>query len=273
MRFRESLPELNRLSIVTATIMLAFALTLLVSFPAPEVSINVFGVLLTFSLNFSTLTILLTSLLAAAGMDWLLQSHPDWEGQVPRLVSVRHWVVPVLTTFVIGVALENFQGEVFWWVAYILGSILLLAVFIAEYNVANVGGIRHPIATIVVTGLSFALYLLMIVAIYSANLRLYIRLPLVAIGALLVISRATYLRLGDWHPLWGLVCSLVVSEIAVGFHYLPLSPLQAGLIIVGLTYGLTGVVSGIKESRHGLDFWAEPVGMLGVLTLVGLIWF
>ena len=273
MRFRDSLPELNRLSIVTATIMLAFALTLLVSFPAPTVAINIFGIVLEFALNFGTLTILLTSLLAAAGMEWLLQSHPAREGQDPRLMSVRHWIVPVLTTFVIGVALENFQGEVFWWVAYVLGSILLLAVFIAEYNVADVSSIRHPIATIVLTGLSFALYLLMVVAIYSANLRLYIRLPLVAIGALMVISRSIYLRLGKWYPLWGLVCSLVVSEIAVGFHYLPLSPLQAGLVIVGLAYALTGVVSGIKESRRGFAFWAEPVGMLGILTLVGLIWF
>lgn len=253
--------------------MLAFALTLLVSFPAPAVSINLLGIQLDFALNFGTLTILLTSLLAAAGMEWLLQSHPEYASANPQLRSVRHWIVPILTTFVIGVALENFRGEVFWWVAYLLGNLLLLAVFIAEYNVVNVDSVRHPIASMMLTGLSFALYLLMVVAIYSANLRLYIRLPLVAIGAMTVISRSIHLRLGEWHLLWAVVCSLVVSEIAVAFHYLPLSPLQAGLVIVGLAYGLTGIVSGIKESRRGWSFWAEPVGMLGILTLVGLIWF
>jgi hypothetical protein len=273
MSIRNSLPEINRLSIVMATIMLAFALTLLVSFPAPTVSVNLLGIELVFSLNFGTLTILLTSLLAAAGTAWLLQSHPDYADSNPQLRLVRHWIVPVLTTFVIGVALENFRGEVFWWVAYILGSLLLLAVFIAEYNVVNVDSVRHPIASMTLTGLSFALYLLMIVAIYSANLRLYIRLPLIAIGAMTVISRSIHLRLGEWHLIWALVCSLVVSEVAVGFHYLPLSPLQAGLIIVGLAYSLTGVVSSIKESRRGWAFWAEPVGMLSILTLVGLIWF
>lgn len=271
MQFRESLPNINRLSIVTATIMLAFALTLVVSFPAQVISLNLLGIVLEFSLNYGSLTILLTSLLAAAGMEWLLQSHPANFDQENRLANVRHWIVPILTTFVIGVTLENTRGEVFWWVAFILGSLLLLAVFIAEYNVVEVGSVRHPIAAMELTGLSFTLYLLMIIAIYSADLRLYVRLPLIAIGALMVISRAIFLRLGDWHVLWSLVCSLVVTEIAVGFHYLPIAPMQIGLVIVGVAYALTGVVSGIKESRRGWAFWAEPVGMLGVLILIGLI--
>ena len=253
--------------------MLAFALTLVVSLPAPAVSINFLGVVLEFSVNFGTLTILLTSLLAAAGMEWLLQSHPTENAQDRPLANVRHWIVPVLTTFVIGVTLENFRGEVFWWVAFILGSLLLLAVFIAEYNVVDVGSVRHPIAAMGLTGLSFALYLLMIIAIYSADLRLYTKLPLIAIGAMMVISRSTYLRQGSWYVIWSLVCSVVVTEIAVGFHYLPIAPLRIGLIIVGVAYALTGVVSGIKESRHGWSFWAEPVGMLSILILIGLIWF
>ena len=116
------MPNINRLSIVLATIMLAFALTLVVSFPASAVSINLLGIELAFSLNFGSLTILLTSLLAAAGMEWLLQSHPTKIGQERPLANVRHWIVPVLTTFVIGVALENFRGEVFWWVAFFPGE-------------------------------------------------------------------------------------------------------------------------------------------------------
>jgi hypothetical protein len=273
MRFRETLPNINRLSIVMATIMLAFALTLVVSYPASAVSINLLGIALEFSLNFGSLTILLTSLLAAAGMEWLLQSHPTKKDQDRPLANVRHWIVPVLTTFVIGVTLENFRGEVFWWVAFFLGSLLLLAVFVAEYNVVDVGSVRHPIAAMELTGLSFALYLLMIIAIYSADLRLYTKLPLIAIGAMMVISRSIYLRLGNWYAIWSLVCSLVVTEIAVGFHYLPIAPLQIGLVIIGVAYALTGIVSSIKESRHGWSFWVEPVGMLTILILVGLIWF
>ena len=272
MRFRDTLPDINRLSIVAAAIMLAFALTLIVSFPAQEFTFNFLGILLRFSLNFSNLTILLTALLAAAGMEWLIQSHPDFPRSSNRLFSIRHWILPVLTTLVIGVALNNFRKGVFWWVIFGLGSLLLMAVFIAEYNVVNVGSVRHPLAAIGLTGLSFALYLLMTIAIYSANLRLYIRIPLLAVGAMMMISRSLYLRLGKWYPLWALLDSLIVTEIAVGFHYLPVAPIQIGLILVGVAYGLTGVVSGIKESRRGWAFWAEPVGMLAVLIVIGIFW-
>ncbi len=247
MHFRKTLPDINRLSIVAAAIMLAFALTLLVSFPAQLIAFNFLGILLEFSLDFSTLTILLTALLAAAGMEWLIQSHPDWPKETRRWDSVRHWILPILTTLVIGVALYNFKGGVFWWVIFSLGSFLLLAVFIAEYNVVNVSSVRHPMAAIGLTGLSFALYLLMAIAIYSANLRLYLRIPLLAVGAMMVISRSLYLRLGEWYPMWAFVNSLIVSEVAVGFHYLPIAPIQFGLILVGIAYGLTGVVSGIKN--------------------------
>ena len=55
MRYRESLPDINRLSIVSAVIMLAFALTRLVSFPAQDISFLLFGILVEFTFDFSTL--------------------------------------------------------------------------------------------------------------------------------------------------------------------------------------------------------------------------
>jgi len=272
MHFRESLPEINRLSIVSAAIMLAFALTQLIAFPAQLFSFAFFGILLEFNLNFSTITTLLTAMLAAAGMDWLIQSHPDKHLYSNRWAFIRHWILPVLTTFVIGIALNTFAGSPFWWVAFVLGSFLLMAVLIAEYNVVGANEDHYPLARIGLTGLSFALYLLLAIAIYSANLRLYIRLPLLGIGALMVISRSLYLRLGKWEILWSIVSSLVVTEIVVGFHYFPLSPTQFGLSLVGVAYGLTSFVTGIKENRKGTAFWGEPVVMLALMILVSILW-
>ncbi len=273
MRYRNALPDINRLSIVLAAIMLAFALTMLVSFPDRSVTLDVLGIELTFSVDFQTVIVLLTSLLAAAGMEWLIQSHPDEHGIGLRGRSLQHLILPVLTTMVIGVALSNIEAGVYWSVIFGLGSLLLLGVLIAEYNVVDVKmADQYPLAKVGLTGLSFALYLLLTIAVYATDLRLYLRLPLLAVGALAVISRALYLRLGEWYPLWSLVASIIVSEVAVGFHYLPTAPILFGLILVGLAYGLTATISGIKESRRGWALWAEPVGMLVVLILIGLIW-
>ena len=272
MRFRDSLPDINRLSIVSAAIMLAFALTQLVSFPAPMISFTIFGILLEFFLDFNTVITLFTAVLAAAGMDWLIQSNPKKENYQNRWAYIRHWIVPVLTTFVISVALNTFTGGTFWWVIFILGSLLLMAVLVAEYNVVGGDGVSHPLATVGLTALSFALYLLLAIAVFSANLRLYVRLPLLGIAALMMISRSLYLRLGRWHTVWALVNSLVVSEIAVGFHYLPLTPIQFGLLLVGFAYALTSIVTGIKESRQDWALWAEPIGMMILMILVSVIW-
>ncbi len=270
MRLRDSLPDVNRLSIVAAAIMLAFALTQVISFPKQLLAFTVLGILIEFSLDYNTSITALTVVLAAAGVDWLIQSHPSKKQNQSRWGYIQHWIVPVLTTLAVGVALNNFTGGLFWWVIFGLGSFLLMAVFVAEYNLASADDIHHPLAMVGLTGLSFALFILLAIVVYSANLRLYLQLPLLSIGAVLVISRSLYLRLREWHLMWVIVCSLIVSEVVVSLHYLPLSPIQFGLLLTGVAYALTGIVTAIKENRKGWAFWAEPISMLALMVLVSL---
>jgi hypothetical protein len=272
MHERHSLPDINRLSIVSAAIMLAFALTQIVSFPAQRISFSVFGIILAFLLDFSTVITLFTAILAAAGMDWLIQSHPQKERHHSFVDNFRHWVIPIFTTIVIGVVLNSFAGGAFWWVIYGLGSVLLIAVLIAEYNLIAPEENRRPLAVVGINGISFALYFLLTIAVFSANLRLYIRLPLLSLGALMAVSRSLHLRLGDWHPVWAMIISFVLAEIVVGFHYLPLSPIQFGLLLVGIAYALTSVVTGIKESRKQWALWGEPMVMLVLMIVVSAFW-
>jgi len=266
------LPDINCFSVVAAVIMLAFALTRWVSFPAQAFSFSVFGILLAFVLDFNTVIIVLTAALAAAGMDWLLQSDPKLKEKQRPFYSLRHWIVPILTTMVIGVALNSFPVEGVWWVIFLLGSVLLMAVMIAEYHVVDVQTDQHPLATVGLTGLSFALYLLLAVAVFASDLRLYVRLPLIALSGMMVVLRSLYLRVGVWHYDWALVVAVMIAELAVGLNYLPISPVQYGLILVGFAYALTSLVSGIKEARQGWSLWLEPVLMLFVLLVISIFW-
>lgn len=266
------MPEINRFAVVSAAIMLAFALTQLVAFPAQLLTFSILGIQLDFTLDFNTVVTLLTAALAAVGMDWLILSHPGKDQYQNRWAHFRHWIMPVLTALVIGIALNAFAGDPLWWLVFLLGSVLLMAVLVAEYNLVSADAIAHPLARIGLTGLSFALFLLLVIALYSADLRLYIRLPIIGLGALMIISRAVYLRIGQWEVLWSLVSSLILGEIAVGFHYLPLPPIQVGLYLVGLAYGLTSLITALKEGRKRWEFWGEPVVMLAVVLLVSLIW-
>jgi len=252
--------------------MLAFALTQLISFPEQSLSFSLFGILIDVVLDFSIFVIAFSVLLAAAGMDWLIHSYPGEPRVKNRWAYIRHWIVPVMTALVIGVALNAFAGSLLWWVVYILGSLLLFAVFIAEYNVAAAKDEFNPLAIVGLTALSFVLYLLLAIAVFSAGARLYIRLPLLGFGALMVTSRALFLRLGKLHTLWAIVISLILSEIVVGFHYLPLNPTRLGLLLVGIAYTLTSIVTAIKEARTSWAFWSEPAMMMGLVLLISVIW-
>jgi len=271
MQQRKPFPEINRLSIVAAGIMLAFALTQLISFPARIFSVSIFGVALDFNLNFQFVINSLTVVLAAAGMDWLIHSHPAHDDYTNRWAYIRHWIMPVLTSLVIGIALNSSSGGPYWWVIFGFGSLLLITVLIAEYNVVSVDDVWYPVATVGLTSLSFALFLLLAIAVASAKLRLYTRLPLLSIGLLMVVSRSLYLRLGKWLLGWTIIVTVIVSEIAIGLHYLPLSPIQYGVGLVGISYGLTSVISAIQEARKDYSLWAEPAGMLIVVILVSVL--
>ncbi len=272
MKMKAALPDANRLSIVTAIIMLAFALTKLISYRLQNFYFSIFGIFIGFSLDFDDIVILFSALLAGFGMNWLLQSHPEIHRYQNHMAYVAHWIVPVLTALVIGATLKAFAVGLIWWVVYGMGSLLLFAVFIAEYSVVTHEDYLNPIATVGLTALSFGLFLLLVIALFDANIRLYVRLPLMWLGALMVIARTLYLRLGKWHLLWALLLSLVISEVVVGLNYLPLSPIKLSVLLLGIAYTLTSLVTAMEEGRKSRALWGEPISMLVITILISIFW-
>ncbi len=165
MQSHRHLPDADRLSVVAAVILLGYALTPFVSLPERVVSLQLPGFLFELRLNFSTLVAILVSLIAAAGTDWLIQTHPHLEGKV----RLPHWLLPALTAWAIGVPLTTLQVGVEWWVVFTLGGVLFLMVVLAEYIVVDPQDIRHAPASIGLTAVSFALYLVLAVSVHAAG--------------------------------------------------------------------------------------------------------
>ena len=216
-------------------ILLAYALLPFIQTPAREISFSFLGILIEFNANLTVLIALLAAGLAVSGADWLLRDHPVRDNQP----VYPHYLLPALTSAVIGVPLALLKVSIQWWVVFGLGTLLLLAVLVAEYISMDRRDTRHAIAQMVLNGVSFGLLLTLAISIRAAGLRLYLLLFTLTPLCALLCLRLFHLRLqGNWNWEWAAAITLIITQAAIGFYYLPLSPARFGLILLGIAYGL-----------------------------------
>lgn len=226
-------PDLERLSMLTVTILLVYAMTQFIRQPAGNLAIQLPGFFLPISANYRNLVWLGIAILAAAGMNWMLADELPRGGRS----RLQHWMLPALTAWVIGVPLYSLPSGTIWWLVYILGGVMLTLVFLSEFYCADPSDTRAPTAALALTGISFALFLILAVSIRFTGSRLYLLAPAIGIGALLVSLRTLYLRSGQWQYAWSFAAAILVTQVAVGLFYLPVMPLQFGLVLTGFLYG------------------------------------
>lgn len=260
-------PVFSRLSIITATIILAYGLTPFVKIPAQSIIIRFPWAVFNYDIDFDTIVSILVAFLAAFGIDWLIQTHP----QKGTNTVLKHGIVPALTAWLIGVPLAFIDVGLEWWMVVGLGGILLAFIFLAEYLVVDSESGFHLPASLGLTAISFALFLVLAIALQASGLRLFLLLPAIVMTVFLLVARTLFLRtLGNWNWFWALGIGLLVGQIAIGLHYLPIQPLTFGLLLVAIAYPTTLLVSGLKENRHGWSLLLEPLTLFTFLFLLAL---
>jgi hypothetical protein len=262
------LPEASRVSVLTAILLIAMALAHFLQAGGTGISIPLFGVVLTIPVSLNIAISILAAVLAAAGMDWLLRTHPMLEKGETR----EHWLLPTLTTLVLGVTLTTLQDKV-WWLGFGLGMFLLILVFVAEYIVVDHTDLRYSLATAILTALAFAIFLILAISLKASGGRLFLIAPALFLGGFLASLRTLHLRLGErWEPGWAIGIGLVGMQLGTALHYWPLSPVRYGLILLAPVYALTLLGVSLADGVSFRRAAAEPGVML--LLLWGLlVWF
>jgi hypothetical protein len=263
------LPDPTRVSILTATVLLAFALTRLVSAPPYELTIPLTGLYISLTFNLNTLIVLLAGGITAAGMDWLLRTHPSLEKGETR----EHWLLPTLTVLVIGVALYSLPPTVTWWLEFGLGAAILLVVFYAEFVAVDSTDSRYPFATAILTVLAFVIFLILAVALKASNARLFLVAPALFLGGGLVALRTLHLRLNErWEGSWAIGIAVVIVQLGAALYYMPLTPVRFGLGLLGPVYALTALAVSLAEGHPLRQAIFEPAIML-ILLCGMMVWF
>ena len=266
---RAYLPESTRVSVLTAAVLLAFAMTRIISAPHIDVSVPLVGIVLVFTINLNLVIVILTAGLTATGMDWLLRTHPSLEKGETR----EHWLLPTLTVLVIGIALNTLPKTAAWWLGFGVGAGLLLVVFLAEYVVVDPTDVRYPLATAILTVLAFVIFLILATAIKATNARLIMVVPALFLTGGLAALRTLHLRLNErWELAWAGGIGLVAAQLGAAMHYLPLSPVRFGLALLAPVYALTVMGVNLLEGAPFQRAWVEPAVMLTVFWGLA-IWF
>jgi hypothetical protein len=250
------LPDSNQVGVLTAAVLLAFALAHLIRTPEFTLELQLPGFYFSYQISLNTVMVVLAAGLTATGMDWLLHSHPSL-GETP---TIEFWVLPTLATFIIGIPLTILPPGNVWWFGFGIGGLLLVLVFLAEYIVVEPSAPQYALATAGLTALSYAIYLILTIALRFSGARLFLLAPALFIAAALVSLRTLHLRMGQkWEFYWALGIALVCVQIGAALHYWPISPIQFGLALLGPLYALSTLTANLLEGVSLRRALPEPL--------------
>ena len=244
----------DRIGMLTAMVLLSYALTRIAQAPKITVTLNLPGFYFAYPLSLDSVITLFAAGLTASGMAWILSDHPELENKT----AIEHWLIPTLTTFVIGGPLAVLPNNYIWWAGFIFSAILLALVFWAEYQVVSPSISGYAAARSVLTALAYSLFFILIMSMRFERLRLFLFVPVIFLAAGLISLRILYLDGNDrWDFPWAVGIGLVCAQIGAGLHYWPVTSIQMGLALTGILYALTmlsmNLSQGIPLSRAALS--------------------
>ncbi len=261
-------PDINRMSVLAATILLAYGLGRFVELPGRTLELQLLGVYIPLQISARTIVSFLVAGLTAAGANWLISDHP----QIRKKSSIEHWILPALTAWVIGLPLYQLPLGILWWGGFLVGGILLTLTLLAEYIAVDPDDVRQPIAAAGLTALSYALFLMLAIALRYSGTRLILILPTLFIASWLVSLRTLHLRLGGkWAIAQSGIIALICAQISASLHYMPLSPISFGLVLLAPTYALTSLIANLAEGKNLRQAIVEP-GLIFALLLLAALW-
>lgn len=242
---RSYYPSADRVGILTASVLLTFALTRLIQSPRLTLSLSLPGFYFAFPLTLGTFMSLFAAALTAAGMDWLTRDHPALGDKSVR----EHILLPTLTSLVLGTSLAVFPGNTAWWIGFGFGAVLVLAVCLAEYITINPIAPAYALARAGLTALAYALFFILVISLRFSGARLFLLVPAIFLVAGLISLRILHLDGTDhWDFPWAIGIGFVCAQLGAGLHYWHLNPVQFSLAVTGPLYALTMLSASLTEN-------------------------
>jgi hypothetical protein len=262
-------PDRDRLSALTALVLMAYALIRIVELPTLQAEFSVFGLLIHLEFNTRFVMLSLAAALTAAGADWLIRSHPLAKSDVS---TYEHWVIPGLAALGVGAILTRIPEGPGLWLGLALVAGLLIAVMVAEFIVHDANDPRHDFAETGLTALAYLLLVGAFFAVRATGLRAAFAIPLVMACSTSVAWRLLRLARVQGPQLpYAVVVGAATAQVAWGLHYWPIEPLRQGLLLGLVTYLGNGFVLAILRDGLNRERTIELVGVAAVALAATLL--
>ncbi len=273
-----SLPDRDRLSVLVGTIVLGYALMRFIELPSRFVSTTVLGSPLGIQVSTATVMLALLTALAATGMESLARSHPRqvkahgaaWPFATAEhdVSSLLHAIQPALMVLLLGLQLSRTEPWTSWWLGLAVAAILVALACAAEY-ISVEPAWRQGVAGLAMVALNLLLALASFMLIYATRGRSLLTATEAALVAGLLALRLVW---GGGQPprqavVYAAVIGLAVGQCLWALNYWRATPLLAGLVLVLIYYGLTGIA---QQHEQGVLNW-RVLAEFGLVVLAGLI--
>ena len=259
-------PSLDRLSVLTAVIILAYALARFLDLPAQAVGATLFGATLGVAVSGPLLIQLLVAALISTGADLLIRSHPRYAEPAAPRTTVVHWIVPGAAALVVGAGLERLPDGPAWWAGLAGAAFTLMAVLVAEFTVVDHADPGHDAAGLALGALAYGLALVMFAILHSSGMR-----ALAAAGIAGVVAAGLAWRLFVLNgaslacgALYGLVVGLICAEALWAVLYWRVGPGAAAALLMLVFYLSAGLAGQHLAGRLTRRVWLE-YGLVGLL--------
>ncbi len=264
---RQSSLYLNRFSILLAFLAFGFALVYLLPVDLSYATSNILGFRI--QLNYYSFIPLLLALLSAVGAVWVFSTHPIWHQEKPSLLRLLpHLMLPFISSMILTIVLRQSARSLTWWVVYLTGYVIVALLLRAEYVLIEEAEINSPGYSILVTSFSFGLFLLFTISLKNSDIRMIAQFLLLFLSSMFVSYRLLGLRgSSPDNFLNAMLASWLVTQLAVGLHYIFILPIQYGLLLTGLLYSLSSLFNQLKAEKRWYQY-LEPLVMAGVTIVL-----
>ena len=241
------MPVYERLSMVVSLNLIGLALYFIIDLPSQVYTFDLLNSSVTLTASQRLLMVVLLGGLAFTGAGAVIRSHPETEVRY----TVPFWVNPMLLVILATFTLAQLGSAQRWAIGLAVTGLLLWFSMLAEYYVIEQNAAHLRMSQLWSQWVSYTLMLAFGVLLYQSRLSMLMNLAsILAISWLLARSiLKLYAPQNASQGLFAFLIAFSLSQIAWVLEYWQLQPAEAGLLLLLIFYGLTGVVISYFRER------------------------